>query len=76
MALARQAQRCAVGKLDCYCGRRYRGDHDDRNDVQVRRANERNFILNFLDPITPPTSEPEPELSRAATANLREGAWP
>ena len=49
MALARQAQRCAVGKLDCYCGCRYCGYHDDADGVQVRRVYERKFILNLLD---------------------------
>ena len=50
MALARQAQRCAVGKLDCGCGCRYCGDHDGANDVQVRRAYERKLRVKFLDP--------------------------
>jgi len=36
MALARQAQRCAVGKLDCYCGCRYCSGHDDPDGVQVK----------------------------------------
>src|SRR5262249_43989061 len=49
MALARQAQRCAVGKLDCYCGCRYCGYHNDADGVQVRRVHERKFILNLLD---------------------------
>jgi hypothetical protein len=35
MALARQARRCALGKLDCCCGGRYCGDHNDANDVQI-----------------------------------------
>ena len=40
MALARQAQRCAVGKLGCYCGCRYRDYHDDPDGVQIVHHHE------------------------------------
>jgi len=48
MALARQAQRCAVGKLDSSSGYSYCGDRDDPNDFQIARTNiPSKFVLNF-----------------------------